>query len=136
MKKPKQFRVLTCVLPVLLCACASQAVTSEALREHDKRQGFLSATPEQSFAPLAGLNLATDRWSGVLGGAIYRIEIPKQNWDGKLAVYAHGYVGKESTLAVQNPPIRRYLIENGYAWAASSYSKNFYDVQADRKSVV
>ena len=134
MKKPPRLRLLTCVLPLLLCACASLSltspVTSEALREQDKRQGFSPSTTEQSFAALAGLNLATDRWSGMLGGAIYRIEVPKQNWNGKLAVYAHGYAGKENTLVVQNPPIRRYLIENGYAWAASSYSKNFYDVQA------
>ena len=27
------------------------------------------------------------------------------------------------------PSIRRYLIQNGYAWAASSYSKNYYDVR-------
>ena len=130
MKKPQQLGILTCVFPLLLCACASQSNISETFREQDKRHGFASATPEPSFAALTGLNLATDRWSGVLGGAIYRIEVPKQNWNGKLAVYAHGYAGKESTLAVQNPPIRRYLIENGYAWAASSYSKNFYDVQA------
>jgi len=32
-------------------------------------------------------------------------------------------------LGVSNPSIRRYLIQNGYAWAASSYSKNYYDVR-------
>ena len=130
MKNTQCSRLMTLVLPVLLCACAHQAPTSEVFREQDKRQSFIPPTIEKSFAPLAGLNLETDRWSGVLGGAIYRIEVPKLNWNGKLAVYAHGYVGKENTLAVQNPPIRRYLIEHGYAWAASSYSKNFYDVQA------
>jgi pimeloyl-ACP methyl ester carboxylesterase len=31
---------------------------------------------------------------------------------------------------VSNPSIRRYLVQNGYAWAASSYSKNYYDVRA------
>jgi alpha-beta hydrolase superfamily lysophospholipase len=31
---------------------------------------------------------------------------------------------------VQNPSIRRHLLQNGYAWAASSYSKNYYDVRA------
>ena len=26
--------------------------------------------------------------------------------------------------------MRRYLLDNGYAWAASSYSKNYYNVRA------
>ncbi|MCB2035287.1 MAG: alpha/beta hydrolase, partial [Ottowia sp.] len=33
-------------------------------------------------------------------------------------------------LTISNPSIRRHLIEQGYAWAASSYSKNYYDVRA------
>jgi pimeloyl-ACP methyl ester carboxylesterase len=45
-------------------------------------------------------------------------------------MYAHGYAGTGPDLVVQNPTIRRYLIQNRYAWAASSYSKNFYDVRA------
>lgn len=66
----------------------------------------------------------------MIGTAAYRIEVPKTHWNGKLAVYAHGYAGDGNKLAVQNPLLRRYLLDNGYAWAASSYSKNFYDVQA------
>ncbi|MFZ3209674.1 MAG: hypothetical protein WA140_12740 [Geobacteraceae bacterium] len=44
-------------------------------------------------------------------------------------MYAHGYVGDGAALSITNPSIRRYLIQNGYAWAASSYSKNNYDVR-------
>ena len=71
----------------------------------------------------------TSRWAGVLGGAAYRVEVPA-NWNGKLVMYAHGYAGTGAVLGVSNPSIRRYLIQNGYAWAASSYSKNYYDVRA------
>ena len=71
----------------------------------------------------------TSRWAGVLNGAAYRVEVPV-NWNGKLVMYAHGYAGTGSVLGVSNPSIRRYLIQNGYAWAASSYSKNYYDVRA------
>jgi hypothetical protein len=71
----------------------------------------------------------TSRWAGVLGGAAYRVEVPA-NWNGKLVMYAHGYRGTGAALTVSNPSIRRYLIQNGYAWAASSYSKNYYDVRA------
>ena len=31
---------------------------------------------------------------------------------------------------MSTPALRRYWIDNGYAWAASSYSKNYYDVRA------
>ena len=81
------------------------------------------------FGPMAGVTAETDRWHGVLNGAGYRIEVPK-NWNGRLVMYAHGYEGLDPVLKVSDVPIRRYLVENGYAWAASSFSKNGYDVRA------
>ena len=61
-------------------------------------------------------------------GASYRIEVPAI-WNGRLVMYAHGYRGEGSELTVGNPSIRQWLLDNGYAWAASSYSTNFYDVR-------
>ena len=72
----------------------------------------------------------TDRWTGVLDGAGYRIEVPKEGWNGVLVMYAHGYAGTGNVLRVTTPSIRAYLIEHKYAWAASSYTKNYYDVRA------
>jgi pimeloyl-ACP methyl ester carboxylesterase len=70
----------------------------------------------------------TDRYWGVHKGAGYRIEVP-QNWNGELVLYAHGYRGQGLELTVSNPTnLRKYLLDNGYAWAASSYSTNGYDV--------
>jgi hypothetical protein len=63
----------------------------------------------------------------VQGGAGYRIEVP-ENWNGDLVLYAHGFRGGGLELTVSNPPIRRYLVEHGFAWAASSYATNGYDV--------
>ena len=127
-------RSIKSLLPVsialLLSACAQLVPAPGATREHDKRNAFVPATTDKTFAAMTGVTVETDRWSGVLGGAGYRIEVPAMNWNGKLAVYAHGYAGIGNTLTVQEPRIRRYLIENGYAWAASSYSKNYYDVRA------
>lgn len=80
-----------------------------------------------SFLPLAGAD--TDRWAGVLAGSGYQIEVPR-NWNGMLVMYAHGYRGEHRELTVAPPSIRKYLADNGYAWAASSYSKNSYDVRA------
>ncbi|HEY0844433.1 MAG TPA: alpha/beta hydrolase [Noviherbaspirillum sp.] len=81
------------------------------------------------FGPMPGVAAETDRWHGVLNGAGYRIEVPK-NWNGRLVMYAHGYERLDPVLKVSDIPIRRHLVENGYAWAASTFSKNGYDVRA------
>jgi acetyl esterase/lipase len=75
------------------------------------------------FVALPG---ATAYW-GVNNDAGYRIEVP-QNWNGRLVMWAHGFRGTGLELTVDNHPLRLFLIANGYAWAASSYSKNDYDV--------
>lgn len=81
---------------------------------------------EDSLAPLVDSSVSTDRWVGVLDGAAYRIEVPKQ-WNGSLVMWARGY-WSGSSLYLENPFIRRHLLQKGYAWAASSYTRNLYDV--------
>lgn len=99
------------------------ALAPEGTRAQDSRTSFVpvpaaaypdyeaSATGQASFKAMTGTTSTgaampdTDRWTGVLNGAAYRVEVPK-NWNGKLVMYAHGY-----------------------AWVASSYSKNYYDVR-------
>jgi hypothetical protein len=76
------------------------------------------------FTALPGLP-ARQLW-GVHNNAGYRVEVPA-NWNGKLVMWAHGFRGTGAELTVDNHPLRAYLIANGYAWAASSYSKNDYD---------
>jgi pimeloyl-ACP methyl ester carboxylesterase len=70
--------------------------------------------------------IPTERVWGVHNNAGYRIEVP-DNWNGSLVLWAHGYRGTGLELTVDNHPLRAYLIANGFAWAASSYSKNAYD---------
>ncbi len=77
------------------------------------------------FAALPGTN-ATPMW-GVHGAAGYRAEVPAE-WNGRLVLWAHGFRGDGLELTVDNHPLRAFLIANGYAWAASSYSRNGYDV--------
>jgi pimeloyl-ACP methyl ester carboxylesterase len=81
---------------------------------------------DETALPFDALPGATAYW-GVHKNAGYRIEVPG-NWNGKLALYAHGFRGYGPRLTVDNPRIREYLIENGYAWAASSFSRNGYDI--------
>jgi len=68
---------------------------------------------------------------GVYEHAAYDLEVPPA-WNGKLAVYAHGYAGQGTVLTVGPPPfgLRQKLLDEGYAWAASSYYDNGYDVRA------
>ena len=110
------------------------AIAPEETRAHDSRVFTADATVT-TFAAMPAATTdtvamaTTSRWAGVLGGAAYRVEVPA-TWNGKLVMYAHGFRGEGAALTVSDPSIRRYLIQEGYAWAASSYSKNYYDVRA------
>jgi dienelactone hydrolase len=90
--------------------------------------GYLVADPDcdvtgTPFTALSGARVHT----GIQAGAAYRIEVPT-DWNGKLVVYAHGYRGTGTTVYVDNPALRAHYVEMGYAWAASSYATNGYDV--------
>ena len=56
----------------------------------------------------------------------WQIEVP-DDWNGTLVLYAHGFVGpQQAELVVQQPQLRELFIDQGFAWAASSYSANGY----------
>ena len=124
------FQVLLLATAGVLASCGGS--DDPPAPEETRAQDTRSFTPvaETSFAALTGSAVVTDRWTGVLNGAAYRIEVPQANWNGKLVMWAHGYRGTGANLTVDNPIMRRYLLDNGYAWASSSYSKNYYDVRA------
>ena len=146
MKRSQLGRTSALLLAMLtgLTACGGgggdddSAPPPEETRAQDSRTSFAPTDAQaaattfaaQAAAPGDVVDMSTtSRWQGVRGGALYRIEVPA-NWNGKLVMYAHGYAGTGNVLGVSNPSIRRYLIQNGYAWAASSYTKNYYDVRA------
>lgn len=114
MKKLMQ-SLLIVILPVFLVAWGSAAA--------DKPPAYFV---DESKLPFDALPGATAYW-GVHTGAGYRIEVP-DNWNGVLVVWAHGFRGTGLELTVDNHPLRQYLIPNGYAWAASSYRRNDYDI--------
>ena len=90
----------------------------------DKPPKYFVDETKLPFTELAGM--PTQRLWGIHSGAGYRIEVPN-NWNGSLVLWAHGYRGTGLELTVDNHPLRPFLIANGYAWAASSYSRNAYD---------
>ena len=66
---------------------------------------------------------------GAYDGGVYRIEVPDK-WNGELMLSSHGYVAATGDrgleLRVGAPAFRQHLIDEGFAWAASSYRCNGY----------
>jgi pimeloyl-ACP methyl ester carboxylesterase len=73
--------------------------------------------------------------TGVTGSAGYAIEVPP-NWNGDVVLWAHGYRGNGAELTVDPPAfgLRERFAGQGYAWAASSYDRNGYDVASGVRS--
>nr|WP_263327073.1 alpha/beta hydrolase [Neobacillus sp. Marseille-Q6967] len=123
----------TAMIALMAVSLAFPVTTSQAAPQKTTNKSQNQATipyyvdeSKLPFDSLAGYE--TNRYWGVHNGAGYRIEVPK-NWNGELVLYAHGYRGQGLELTVSNPDrLRKYLLDNGYAWAASSYSTNGYDV--------
>ena len=144
-RRPALRATTLAALAVLLTACGGgidgdedgtvPANVPEDVRPQDGRSFTATAAAATTFAAMAPdatdtVDMATtSRYAGMLGGAAYQVEVPA-NWNGKLVMYAHGFRGNDVPLTVNGPSIRRWLIQQGYAWAASSYSKNYYDVRA------
>jgi hypothetical protein len=98
------------------------------------RPGYTIADPDCDLngTPFAPLRDAAGRptsrvFTGVRGGAAFRIEVPLR-WNGDLVVFAHGYRGTGRLLWVDSPALRAHHVARGFAWAASSYQTNGYDV--------
>jgi hypothetical protein len=75
--------------------------------------------------PAGGVTLPGGDGGGGRSG--YRVEVPAP-WNGTLVMFAHGYAGNGRTVAVTDPNLRQWFVDHGYAWAASSYAMNGYDV--------
>ncbi len=87
---------------------------------------------DEAKLPFEALPGAKAYW-GVHARAGYRIEVPT-NWNGDLVMWAHGFRGIGLELTVDDHPLRALLISQGYAWAASSYDRNDYDITSGVQS--
>lgn len=120
---------LVLAVPVTLAASpAAAAPVCAAPVPSTTEPGYLVADPScdvdgTPFTALPGARAYT----GIQAGAAYRIEVPA-HWNGRLVVYAHGYRGDGRTVYVDNPALRAHYVATGFAWAASSYATNGYDV--------
>ncbi len=90
--------------------------------------------PGAAFTPLVDEDGAarTRVLTGIDRGASYRIEVPLEGWNGDVVFWEHGYRGTGTVLYVDSPSydLRKTYTDAGYAWAASSYSANRYDIKA------
>jgi len=122
--------LLSCATVLAACAgTGSSSATATGAREHDSRS--FAAAANVSFEALAGARAYYGTYAGLQGDAVYAAEFPA-NWNGGLVMFTHGYRGTGSELAVSVPSaaFREAVMALGYAWAASSYSANFYDARA------
>jgi pimeloyl-ACP methyl ester carboxylesterase len=89
---------------------------------------FNGASYTGPFAPIANSSGQLSQvWTGIASdGGAYRIEVPP-GWNGTLVMYAHGFRGTGNVVWVDEPQLRQYFVDNGFAWAASSYALNGYD---------
>jgi hypothetical protein len=89
---------------------------------------FNGAAYTAPFSPVSnGSGQLSRVWTGIAAdGGSYRIEVPPK-WNGTLVMFAHGYRGTGNVVWVDDPQLRQYFVDNGFAWAASSYAMNGYD---------
>jgi len=128
-------RMLLAAASALIVAASAQAYPGKPVPQDDRVFPPLVQEFEEPGFPFQTIQVQdVDR-----EGAIYRYEVPvgPVPWNGRLVMYAHGFrgcvadpaTGALVPLTVENPPLREYYLSKGYAWAASSYAKNCYDVK-------
>ncbi|HEX7304461.1 hypothetical protein [Lentzea sp.] len=120
-------RLLSVALSFLLVFTATQPASAD--RGDQPLPGYTIVNPPLAPATVGGR--PTRVLQGVHSHAGYVIEVPPR-WNGRLAMWAHGYRGTGKVLTVDAPSygLRQQWLDEGYAWAASSYYSNAYDVRA------
>ncbi|MGC4749789.1 hypothetical protein ACLQ28_29640 [Micromonospora sp. DT201] len=119
----------TLTLAVGLAGAAPASATGRDPSGGQPLPGYTIENPP--LAPLVvGGNPTTVR-QGVHRHAGYIIEVPAR-WNGDLVLWAHGYRGQATVLSPEPPGfgLRQRLLEQGYAWASSSYDRNGFDIRS------
>ncbi|TYB50100.1 hypothetical protein FXF51_57305 [Nonomuraea sp. PA05] len=123
--------LLSAALAVVLCAlsAAPAAAAAPGVPGDQPLPGYTIDNPPLAPATVHGKPSRVVQ--GVHEHAAFDIEVPPR-WNGELVMWAHGYRGDTTVLTVDPPSygLRQRLLEQGYAWAASSYYANGYDVRA------
>jgi hypothetical protein len=118
---------LASIALLALTSLGAGGITAAAAPPAASSSAYFVDPGKLPFDALPGV--PSSQYWGILNEAGYRIEVPDP-WNGDLVMWAHGYRGIGPELAVDNPPIRSYLLTHHFAWAASSYTRNGYDVRS------
>ncbi len=121
----KRLSLLLAAIMILALFPAISAGADEHRDTYDEPDWYVDEA-QLPFDPIAGFEDSAREW-GVHRSAGYRIEVPA-NWNGSLVIWAHGFRGEGLALTVDSHPLRDFLVPSGYAWAASSYRSNDYNV--------
>jgi hypothetical protein len=121
-------RLLGVTLSILLVLTATQPAAANRAGDQPL-PGYTIVNPPLAPATVHGEPARV--LQGVHSHAGYIIEVPPR-WNGRLAMWAHGFNGDGKVLTIDTPPhgLRQRWLDEGYAWAASSYHRNTYDVRA------
>ncbi|MET8123259.1 hypothetical protein [Micromonospora sp. NPDC005189] len=119
----------TLTLAVGLVGAAPAGATGRDPRGGQPLPGYTIENPP--LAPLVVGGKPTTVRQGVHRHAGYIIEVPAR-WNGDLVLWAHGYRGQGTVLSPEAPGfgLRQRLLEQGYAWASSSYDRNGFDIRS------
>ncbi|MDG9674394.1 hypothetical protein [Micromonospora sp. DH14] len=119
----------TLTLAVGLVGAAPAAAAGRDARGGGPLPGYTIENPP--LAPLVVGGKPTTVRQGVHRHAGYLIEVPAR-WNGDLVMWAHGYRGQGTVLSPEPPGfgLRQRLLEQGYAWASSSYDRNGFDIRS------
>ncbi|WCN84235.1 hypothetical protein [Micromonospora sp. LH3U1] len=119
----------TLTLAVGLAGAAPASATGHDPTGGQPLPGYTIENPP--LAPLVVGGKPTTVRQGVHRHAGYIIEVPAR-WNGDLVLWAHGYRGQGTVLSPEPPGfgMRQRLLEQGYAWASSSYDQNGFDIRS------
>ncbi|TNH29977.1 hypothetical protein FHG89_09925 [Micromonospora orduensis] len=119
----------TLILAVGLAGAAPAAAAGRDPGGGQPLPGYTIENPP--LAPLVVAGRPTTVRQGVHRHAGYIIEVPTR-WNGDLVLWAHGYRGQGTVLSPEPPAfeLRQRLLEQGYAWASSSYDRNGFDIRS------
>ncbi|MEU8300632.1 DUF6351 family protein [Micromonospora sp. NPDC048909] len=119
----------TLALVVGLAGAAPATAADRGSGDTQPLPGYTIENPP--LAPLVVGGKPTVVRQGVHRHAGYIIEVPAR-WNGDLVMWAHGYRGQENVLTTETPGfgLRQRLLEQGYAWASSSYDRNGFNIRS------
>lgn len=125
----RRFLVIAVVLTTVGALAPIPAAASDTVPTDQPLPNYTITNPP--LAPIPVGDGQSRVLQGVHGHAGYIVEVPPR-WNGDLVMWAHGYRGNGLVLTVDPPAygMRGKLLDQGYAWAASSYYDNGFDTRA------